>query len=694
MIAAALGLPGPSLSFSSEGVRASSLVNASGNRIEYQVRGSGEPTIVFIAGWAGEMTDWEPQLDHFAELSRVVAMDVPGFGRSVNASDRWTMEDFGKDLVSVLAALDIEGAVLVGHSMGAGVILEAARQAPDRVAALVPVDVFHDVDEIMSDQQIRDRVDGMMAFLDSVTEEDVRGLFSTPVEDAVIQRHLETYRSAPRAGWRAAAQSYFHWRNDLGQFLQVLETPIHCINSDRFPNRVAAARRYSANFDVTVVQGVGHAVMVDAPEAFHQALEAIIEELVLKSQDPLRDDGSARHAGRLIEAAATDSDRPSFLRVVRPEAAGLSPSGLGRAHGLFVQAVEENRVLGYQVLVARGGRVALHAAGGVSDLESGQPMTTSTLLNVASMTKSVASVGLLRMVEQDRIGLDDPVAKYLPEFGAGASRTITIRQLLLHTAGYTNFEVFCDGLTPRSVKEPTAPSLLVEARELARRGPDVEPGTMFRYNNLGYNVVGAIIEQVSGMTIDAYLREEIFKPLGMDRTVYDTEIDEGADAAKQYWFMDGAWERLDASGDTIPRASGGLVSTAWDFAKFCQMLLDGGRFGEYELLTPETVALATSPLIEVDAAYLPVEVETDMGFQSEWYEHRDQRGLGLDTHRGLGFVVASDGGYSHAGIYGTFFYVDPNRELVIVILTQSIYGGNPGQAFIEAITDAVIEPSS
>jgi pimeloyl-ACP methyl ester carboxylesterase len=215
MIAAALGLLGPSPGFSSEGVRTSSLVNASGNRIEYQIRGSGEPTIVFIGGWAGEMADWELQLDHFAELFRVVAMDVPGFGRSVNASDRWTMADFGKDVASVLAALEIEAAVLVGHSMGAGVILEAARQAPNRVAVLVPVDVFHDVDEIMSDQQIQDRVERMMNFLDSVTEEDVRALFSTPVDDAVIQRHLETYRSAPRAGWRAAAPHPLHQLGSL-----------------------------------------------------------------------------------------------------------------------------------------------------------------------------------------------------------------------------------------------------------------------------------------------------------------------------------------------------------------------------------------------------------------------------------------------------------------------------------------------
>ncbi len=376
-----------------------------------------------------------------------------------------------------------------------------------------------------------------------------------------------------------------------------------------------------------------------------------------------------------------------------PEDAGMSASGVKRAEDLFVKAVEQEKVLGYQLLVARGGRVVLHTAGGFSDVASATPMTTGTLLNVASMTKSVAAVGILRLVDEERLSIDDRVAQYLPGFDSEASKDITIRELLLHTAGYTDFEIFCDGLTPQSPEEPTAPSLIVEARELGERGPDVEPGTLFRYNNLSYNVLGAIIETISGMRLDEYLRQKIYIPLGMDSTRFDTEVTEGMDYASQYWFRNGAWEQLDTSGMAIPRANGGIVSTAWDFAKFCQMLLNGGRYGDQKVLETETVALATAPLIEVSEAYLPPEVEKDMGFEFEWFEYRDGRDLGIDTHRGLGFVVSNTGAYSHAGIYGTFFYVDPHHDLVILILTQSIYGGNPGQAFIEAVTDAVIGAS-
>ena len=100
---------------------------------------------------------------------------------------------------------------------------------------------------------------------------------------------------------------------------------------------------------------------------------------------------------------------------------------------------------------------------------------------------------------------------------------------------------------------------------------------------------------------------------------------------------------------------------------------------------------ATSALIEVPEAYLSPEIEKEMGYDSEWYEYRDTRDLGIDKFRGYGFVVSDEGVFSHAGIFGTFMYIDPKRELVGVILTQSIYGGNPGQSFIEAINASIID---
>ena len=177
----------------------------------------------------------------------------------------------------------------------------------------------------------------------------------------------------------------------------------------------------------------------------------------------------------------------------------------------------------------------------------------------------------------------------------------------------------------------------------------------------------------------------------MNDTYHDTWPLAEDRLSEKYWLHDGKWEVMGGVPPAMARANAGLISTAWDFAKFCQMLLDKGAFSGGALLKPETMELATSPLTEVSEAYLSVEVESGMGFESEWYEYRDARALNIDRWRGLGFVVSDTGVFSHAGIYGTFFYVDPARELFGIILTQSIYGGNPGQAFIEAINEAVID---
>jgi CubicO group peptidase (beta-lactamase class C family) len=162
--------------------------------------------------------------------------------------------------------------------------------------------------------------------------------------------------------------------------------------------------------------------------------------------------------------------------------------------------------------------------------------------------------------------------------------------------------------------------------------------------------------------------------------------------SKQYYFYNGKWELMDSEYPPIARGNGGTISTAWDFAKFFQMLVYKGQYNNQRILKEETISEATSPLLEVTEAYLSEEVERELGLpSSEWYELRDPRDLGIDKHRGYGFVVSENGAFSHGGIYGTFAYADPNYDLVVIIFTQSIYGGNPGNKFIETIYDSIIE---
>lgn len=414
---------------------------------------------------------------------------------------------------------------------------------------------------------------------------------------------------------------------------------------------------------------------------------------------------STIHAGLLIglilslcgcvsSVGEKQMDRESnkyFLQQVDPAEVGMSAEIIKQAETFYINAVEEEKVLGYQLVIARKGKVVLDVAGGLRDHEKKLPMERNTLLRMASNTKSITAVGVLKLVDQGLLSLNDPISKYLRGFEAEPANKITIEQLLLHQSGYINFAPFVGELLADPDSPDHSPTLEYEAYKLGKEGPEVDPGTMFRYNNRGYNILAALIEKVSGKPLPVFMEENLFEPLGMTQTSYKLWGRDSSRVANQYWYSKGAWEKLDVWEVEFPRGSAGIVSNATDFVKFGQMLLDNGKYGEHRVLKEATVKKATSALIPVPEAYLPLEIEKQMGFESEWYEYRDSRDLGVDKYRGYGFVVSNEGVFSHAGIFGTFMYVDPKRELVGVILTQSIYGGNPGQAFIESINKAIID---
>jgi CubicO group peptidase (beta-lactamase class C family) len=396
-------------------------------------------------------------------------------------------------------------------------------------------------------------------------------------------------------------------------------------------------------------------------------------------------------ANRDGEKQVDTSIEKVIMEQVNPTEVGMSTELVKQAENLFVDAVEQDKVLGYQLIVARNGKIVLDVAGGYRDLENKLSMERNTLLRMASNTKSVTAIGVLKLVDQGLISLQDSISKYLGGFEADPANKITVEQLLLHQSGYMNFAPFVGGLTPDPDSPDKSPTLEYEAYKLGQEGPEVQPGSMFRYSNRGYNILAALIEKVSGQKLPKFMEENLFEPLGMTQTSYKLWGVDSTRVAKQYWFTKGAWEKLDVWEVEFPRGSAGITSNASDFIKFGQMLLNKGKYGHHRILNESTVIKATSALIEVPEAYLPLEIEQEMGFESEWYEYRDPRDLDIDKYRGYGFVVSDKGVFSHAGIFGTFMYVDPERDLVAVILAQSIYGGNPGQQFIELINDAIVE---
>ncbi|MEM1094329.1 MAG: serine hydrolase domain-containing protein [Bacteroidota bacterium] len=280
-----------------------------------------------------------------------------------------------------------------------------------------------------------------------------------------------------------------------------------------------------------------------------------------------------------------------------PAEVGMSAAVLAGALGVYAEAVERGDVVGAVVLVARNGRVVLHEAIGMSDKEQGRPMQRNTLFHMASNTKPVVATAIAQLVEANRLNYYDLVRTYIPEWDTYQAGFITIDHLLSHTSGLRINSLF---LPPASANT----SLQRAAARFGDVGAAVTPGTTYRYSNPGFNTLGALIEMSSGKLLEAYLDEAIYTPLGMDDSYNyreDHPLGGKRDRLGPMYYQrgdDGEW--LPAQATTIPfaRGSGGMVSTAWDYATFCQMILNGGSYDGVQVLDSASVATMVAPKTE------------------------------------------------------------------------------------------------
>ncbi|MHC4147461.1 MAG: serine hydrolase domain-containing protein [Planctomycetota bacterium] len=388
-----------------------------------------------------------------------------------------------------------------------------------------------------------------------------------------------------------------------------------------------------------------------------------------------------------------DTETESETRILEEglaEEVGMSSERLSIAVDSFRRAVDDGRVTGAQLLVARQGKVIVHEALGWRSLQPRLPMERSTLIRMASNTKSVVATGVLMLWEDGQLELSDYVAEYLPGFDDGLSAQLTICDLLRHTTGFSNqLDNYVGEITTHSAEYLEAPSLKVEAVKIGEEGPAIAPGRQFQYNNWGYTVLGAIIEEVAGQKVDRFLSERIYEPIGMTETSHTLWGVDSTRVAVNYMKDFGDWEVLPPESPPFVRTTGGLVSTAWDFAKFCLLFLNGGSYDGSRLLKPETIAAATSLQAEGPYQYGTPETMEATGLKADWPVTRDSRGLDLDIGYGYGWAIARNGAFSHSGFRGTFAYIDPKEDLIILIFAQSRAGGIPGQAFIDAVYDAI-----
>jgi serine-type D-Ala-D-Ala carboxypeptidase len=373
-------------------------------------------------------------------------------------------------------------------------------------------------------------------------------------------------------------------------------------------------------------------------------------------------------AALLLGVVATASPQwvaaqPAVPALVRgtPESVGMDPRALSEAVYQFHIAVAADELRGAVLLVARRGTVVLHEAVGWRDAEGGLRMEPDMLFRMASNTKPVISAAALLLAEEGRLTMADPLSRHIPAFDRDGLRDITLHQLATHSSGLPRSPIFLRGVSPDSDLKQEAVRF-AEALELERT-----PGSAYGYSNAGYNILGGVIEAVSGQRLEDFLRQRIYEPLGMLETAnHESKADHGR-MGKVYRRASGEWRAGWSPGDApdyvIPRASGGMISTAWDYALFLQAFLNGGRLGDVQLLSEASVRQATSPLVPADGG----------------------------SSYGYGWQVSAEGMFSHTGSDGTAAYVDVSRELIVLVFTQSPDGRNPRAEFLRRVQASIID---
>ena len=255
------------------------VVSTDGVNIRFYDQGKGEPSLVFVHGFASDHWDWEFQATYFSMKQRVVVIELAGFGASGNNRENWTMGMFGEDVASVIEYLDLDKVVLVGQSMGGAVILEAAKRVPEKLVGLVPVDMFQNVERKYPTENLNQRIKDLMERVRNPDRERLRAAFKREIDPVIIDRIIHCHESSPKIGWEASIRDLGRWLNqDLIPTLQAVRLPITCINSDNQATNIDIGRKYTPLFDAVVIQNTGHAVMLDAPDEFNSALEKIIKK--------------------------------------------------------------------------------------------------------------------------------------------------------------------------------------------------------------------------------------------------------------------------------------------------------------------------------------------------------------------------------------------------------------------------------
>jgi CubicO group peptidase (beta-lactamase class C family) len=374
------------------------------------------------------------------------------------------------------------------------------------------------------------------------------------------------------------------------------------------------------------------------------------------------------------------------LPQAKPESLGLSQLRLQRMSDAFKREIDKGTIPGATIMVARRGQIGWFQALGRQSPATSAPMTANSIFRIFSMTKPIVSTGIMMLLEDGHLLLGDPIAKFIPEFGnqkvgienngqldlVPVSRPITIQDLLRHTSGIT-YDHTGNGLVQQLYQQSRLRSRKISNAEHAALVASLplvcQPGAEWNYSR-STDILGRLIEVVTGKTLGAFLTERILAPLQMAETAFHTGAENTGRLAEPFATDPWTGEKVQLfdmlEKPVMESGGGGLVSTTMDYARFCQMLLNGGTLDGVRIIGRKTLELMTSDHlgsgVKIQAGAL---MQPGIGFGL---------GFAVRTHDGLAPFPGSVGQYFWSGMGGTFFWIDPKEELFAVFMSQG-----PGQ---------------
>ena len=376
------------------------------------------------------------------------------------------------------------------------------------------------------------------------------------------------------------------------------------------------------------------------------------------------------------------------LPTASPNSVGMSTERLAQLNDAMTALVDPGRLAGTVTMVSRHGKVVEFDANGKRDIAANAPMQKDSIFRIYSMSKPITGVAMMMLFEEGKWQLNDPVAKYIPEFaglkvyGTDAANNmvmkdqnhpVTMRELMSHTGGFT-YGIFSNTPVDKLQREANVLDINSTLDEFINRVAKIplntQPGTEWHYS-ISVDIQGYIVQKLSGMPFEEFLEKRIFKPLGMSDTGFYVPKEKLGRFAEFYGYdkdgkfvvigpKDGLNHDFSAK-PKFPSGGGGLVSTATDYMRFCQMLLNGGELDGVRLLAPKTVELMHSNMLPPGATV-----------------------FGLNAGFGLDFAIYTDpvaaGGYYGkdtfwwGGAAGTWFWIDPVNDLIVIGMIQQVAG--------------------